>query len=112
MSQEQSGLGKISGLGVVAAFGLITMSSSLVDKSITTLSISPPFHYEKLGYFYGEETVYNSSMLSKQAIGDILSFDKGVDFVQKHEKIKVNLQITRISKHISNFDFEDEYEEI
>ena len=34
------------------------------------------------------------------------------DFLQQHEKINVNLQITKITTHISNFDFEEEFEEI
>ena len=44
--------------------------------------------------------------------GDIVSFDRVSEFVQRHERISVNLQITRITKHVSSFDFEDEYEEI
>lgn len=30
----------------------------------------------------------------------------------KHKKINVNLQIIKISKHISKFDFEEEFDEI
>ena len=112
MPHEQMSFMKISGFGVVAAFGLLTMSSNLSDASVTSMNIKPDYFYEALGYFNGEETVYNSSMLSKQAIGDIVSFDKVSEFVQRHDKISVNLQITKITKHVSSFDFEDEYEEI
>ena len=31
------------------------------------------------------------------------------DFVQQHDRINVNLQITKIHKHVSNFEFEEEY---
>ena len=51
-------------------------------------------------------------MLSRQAVGDIVSFEKRADFVQQHEKINVNLQITKITRHISSFEFEEEYGEI
>ena len=112
MPHEQMGFMRISGFGVVAAFGLLTMSSDLSDASVTSVNIKPEYFYEAPGYFNGEETVCNSSMLSKQAIGDIVSFDRVSEFVQRHERISVNLQITRINKHVSNFDFEDEYEEI
>lgn len=112
MPHEQMSFMKISGLGVVAAFGLLTMSSNLSAVSLTSMNIKPAYFYESLGFFNGEETVCNSSMLSKQAIGDIVSFDRVSGFVQRHERINVNLQITRITKHVSSFDFEDEYEEI
>ena len=45
----------------------------------------------------------------KQAVGDIVLLDRASDFVQKHERKTVNLQISKISKHISYFEFEDEY---
>lgn len=111
MPQEQNGLKKISGIGVVAAFGLITMSSSIASQSLTTLNIRPDC-YEAHNYSLANNTVCNSSLLSRQAIGDIISVDKKADFVQQHEKINVNLQITKISRHISSFDFEEEFEEI
>ena len=112
MLQEQNGIKRIPGIGIVAAFGLITMSSSIIDNSFTTMNIKPDYYYESSGYFQGEETVSISSMLSKQAVGDIVLVDKESEFVQKHGKMMVNLQITKIRKHISTFDFEDDYEEI
>lgn len=75
MSQEQVGIKRIPGIGVVAAFGLLTMSS-------------------------------------RQAVGDIVSNEKKSDFVQQHEKINVNLQIAKITRYVSNFEYEEEYEEI
>lgn len=112
MPQEQMGLKRIPGIGVVAAFGLITMSSSIASHSLTTMNIQPDYYYEAFNYSLADNTVCNSSMLSKQAVGDIVSVEKKADFVQQHEKINVNLQIAKISKHISNFDFEEEFEEI
>ncbi len=112
MPHEQISIMKISGYGVVAAFGLLTMSSNLSDSSATSMNIKPDYFYEAPGFFNDEETVYNSSMLSKQSIGDIVSIDRGTEFMQKHDRISVNLQITKITKHVSNFDFEDVYEEI
>lgn len=47
-------------------------------------------------------------MLSRQAVGDIVSVEKKTDFVQQHEKINVNLQITKITKHISSFEFKED----
>lgn len=112
MSQEQNGLKKIQGIGVVAAFGLLTMSSSTASNSFITMNISPAYYYETHNYINNDNTVCNSSMLSKQAIGDIISVEKKADFVQQHNKINVNLQITKITKHVSSFEFEEEYEEI
>lgn len=112
MPQEQIGLKKISGFGIVAAFGLITMSSNMVNNSLTTINAKPVYFYESPSYFYRGNKVCNSSMLSRQVVGDILSIAKKSDLIQQQEKIKVNLQITKISKHVSDFDFEDEYEEI
>ena len=51
-------------------------------------------------------------MLSRQTVGDIVSTEKEEEIVQQHEKINVNLQITKIAKHVSNFDFEEEFDAI
>lgn len=112
MSQEQVGLKRIPGIGVVAAFGLITVSSSIASQSFTTMNIRPDYYYEAYNYSSADNTVCNSSMLSKQAVGDIILVEKKADFIQEHEKINVNLQITKIVRHISNFDFDEEFEEI
>ena len=112
MPQEQMGLKRIPGIGVVAAFGLLTMSSRIASQSLTTMNIRPDYYYEAHNYSLSDNTVCNSSLLSRQAVGDIISVDKKADSIQQHEKINVNLQITKISKHISNFDFEEEFEEI
>lgn len=112
MSQEQSGKKRMQGIGLVAAFGLLTMSSSIASNSFTTMNASPAYYYEAHDYINSDNDVCNSSMLSRQAVGDIVSIEKKTDFVQPHEKINVNLQITKLTKHISSFEFEEEYEEI
>lgn len=112
MPQERIGLKKLPSIGVVAAFGLVTMSSSIASQSLTTMNVRPDYYYEAHNYSLADSTVCNSSLLSRRAIGDIVSIDNKADFVQQHEKINVNLQIARISKHVSNFDFEEEFEEI
>lgn len=112
MPQEQNGIKIIQGFGVVAAFGLLTMSSNIACNSYTTMNIRPAYYYEGQNYINNNNTVCNSSILLKQAVGDIVSVEKKADFVQQHEKINVNLQITKITKHVSNFEFEEEYEEI
>ena len=110
MLQEQTGSKRLSDLCIVAAFGIITMSSNLSGHSNITLNNKP--YYETKGCFSSEETICNSSTLSKNAVGDIVSCDRVTDFVQNHDKINVTLHITKIHKHVSSFDFEDEYEEI
>ena len=112
MLQEQNGIKRIQGIGVVAAFGLLTMSSSIAGNSFTTINVSPSYYYEVHNFINNDNTVCNSSMLSRQAVGDIVSIEKKSDFVQQHEKVNVNLQITKITKHVSSFEFEEEYEEI
>lgn len=84
----------------------------LASQSLTTMSIRPNINYEAQNYPVVDNTVCNSSLLSRQAVGDIVSVEKKTDFIQQHEKINVNLQITKITTHISNFDFEEEFEVI
>lgn len=112
MLQEQNGLNRIPGIGVVAAFGVITMSSSIASQSLTTMNIRPDYYCEAHSYSSTDNTVCNSSSLFRRAVGDIFSVERKADFVQQHEKINVNLQITKISKHIPSFAFEEEFEEI
>lgn len=112
MIQEQVGLKKVSGISIVTAFGLITMSSSIACNSVTSMNVNPAYYYEINNYVNNDNTVCNSSMLSKHTVGDIVSVERKTDFVQQHDKINVNLQITKIKKHVSTFEFEEEYEEI
>ena len=113
MLQEQVRLKQISNIGVVAAFGLITMSSGITNQSLTTMHATPGYYFEANNYSFDDSTkICNSSILSKQSVGDIISVDRKSDFVQQHGKINVNLQIKKILKHVSFIDLEEEYEEI
>ena len=109
---QEVGAKRIPRIRVMATVGFITMSSSIASQSLTTMSIRPNITYEAQNYSVVDNTVCNSSLLSRRAVGDIVSVEKKTDFIQQHEKINVNLQITKITKHISNFDFEEEFEEI
>ena len=110
MLQKQMEIKRNSPIVFVAAFGLITMSSGVMQ-SQTTVNVSPYF-LETYSCLFDNNTMCNSSMLSKQAIGDIVYQEKKSDFVQQHEKKKVCLKIVKIEKHVSDFDFEEVYEEI
>ena len=112
MAHEQNGLKKMSGIGVVAAFGLITMSSSITSQSLTTMDNKYDYYYEANNYLAADNTVCSSSELSKKAVGDIIVNEKKMDFISKQKKINVNLQVMKISKYVSNFDTEEEFEEI
>ncbi len=112
MLQEQSGLKRISGISVVAAFGLITMTSNISSQSLATLNTKPAYYYETHNYLLTDNTACNSSTLSQHAVGDIVLPDGKSDFVQQHDKVNVKLQISRIYRHLSNFEFEEEFEEI
>ena len=106
MSQRQIGINKKSSISIVAVFGLLTMSSSVVSNSCANLNINKD-------YLSNENNLCNSSILSKQVIGDIVSAnEEKADYEVKHEKINVTLNIEKVTKHVSHFEFEEEYEEI
>ena len=112
MSQEQTNFKWISGVGVVAAFGLFTLSSNYPLKNIETMSVYPEYRYEASRFNCFENTVCNSSLFSSKAFGDIIVSENNNDFMQTHKKIHVNIKVQKIKKHVSSFDFEEEYEEI
>ena len=49
MPHEQMSFMRISGFDVVAAFGLLTMSSNLSDASVTSVNMKPDYFYEAPG---------------------------------------------------------------
>ena len=112
MPQEQIGLKRISEFGFMAAFGLITMSSSITDNLSITTNKKPINFSNSPVYVYNEQSLFNSSMLSEKAIGDIILHDNVSSVEHTQKSINVNLHITKIRKHISHFDFEEEFEEI
>ena len=111
MAQDQSSIKRLSGVGIVATFGFVTLSSG-INHSITSTAMGPDYRYEAQGFFNSEDPLCNSSMLSKQSVGDIVLPSEKEEVFKEHEKIDVVLKITKISKHVSSFDFEDDYEEI
>ena len=58
--------------------------------------------------------MFLSSSLGEQAGGDILINQNDIsdNYLIRHKRRSVQLQITKVSKHVSKFDFEEEYEEI
>ena len=111
MMQEQLGVKRISGIGVVAAFGFMTMSSSIFPQSLTTVN-NVPFFYHENNMNYQTDSM-DATLLSgpSMADGNLLA-EKSLDVVQNHKRLAVNLKITKLTKHVSNFDFDEEYEEI
>ena len=100
----------ISGASVIAAFGLITMSSSMTSNTVMTWAESYNAYYEPSGFDAREETVSNSSLLSKEMIGDVVLVNNDISFSKSYERKHVKLRIVKTSRHISHFDFDDEYE--
>ena len=110
-------MNKMSGLGlsVLTVASLASLSSSVVEGSFASNIMNPQYHYESISIISDESgALCLSSNLSERVSGDILldKNDAEENYLVKHEKVKVQLQITDIKKHVSRFDFEEEYEEI
>ena len=109
-------MNKMSGFGlsVLTVFSVASLSSNVVGGSITS-NVTNPYFYESVSVINDESGgLCLSSNLSEQVVGDILA-DRNIieeNYWVKHEKRKVQLQITNITKHVSKFDFEEDYEEI
>jgi len=113
MVQKQINSHLISNIGIFAAFGVLTMSSSFTATSNSTLNSSVSLFFESAYTYNNTGDLCSSLMQKSNQMGDILvASNLNEEFVQEHKKINVNLQITKINKHVSNFDFDDEYEEI
>ena len=110
MRQDQSGLKRLSDVGIVFAFGLITMSSNIANSSIATNTVPNYTNYSCLSY--SDETVCNSALLTSSAIGDIVTFDNDRSLEHRRRKITANMYVTKVVKHTSFFDFDDVYEEL
>jgi hypothetical protein len=114
MNQERISFHLISNIGIFATYGVLTMSSpsNVTDTSTLNLTISS---FSEFTYNYNDNIYDLSTSLMKceNQIGDILIDDENNEvFLQEHKKININIQVAKIKKHISNFDFDDEYEEI
>lgn len=102
------------GLSVLTVFSVASLSSNMAGGSITS-NVFNPYFYESVSVINDESgALCLSSNLSNQVVGDILTERNSIEenYLVKHEKRKVQLQITNIAKHVSKFDFEEDYEEI
>ena len=72
-----------------------------------------PYSYEPLAII-NDFRLCSSPKLNEYATGNILSMrnDMEENFFAQHTRQTVQLQITSISRHISKFDFDEEYEEL
>lgn len=112
MKFESYNIGKMYGFGV----GVMTfLSMATVSPDIHSSMTSTLNNQYKYGGIYScsDGNLCASSVLAEKAIGDVVC-DKSIesDFVLKHEKYGVQIKVNQIKKHISTFDFEEEYEEI
>lgn len=112
MLREKGGIKKLTYVGIMSAFGVFTVSSCFLDATSNTITPKNEYYYSYPGIVLSNESVCTSSRLANRALGDFMLPDTIGDFVDTHEKISVSLKITKINKYVSNFDFDDEYEEI
>lgn len=106
---------KMSGLrlSVLTVLGVTSLSSNVVGSY--TSNVANSYCYEAVSVINDEcGELCLSSNLSEQVVGDVWSNRSSIEenYWIKHEKKAVQLQITNISKHVSKFDFEEEYEEL
>jgi hypothetical protein len=113
MSLELNGLQILKNVGLVAAYGVLTFSSqSSSEFNGSSLNMPVPIIYEPLyTYIYDGNDLSSTLMKNGNQMGDIID-DNNKEFTTDGKKVNVTLKITKISKHISSFDFEDEYEEM
>lgn len=112
MKFESYNMGKMYGLGVgVMTFLSMAAVSPDIHSSMTS-TLNNPYKYEGI-YLCSDDNLCTSSVLVEKAIGDVVC-EKSIesDFVSTHEKYGVQIKVNQIKKHISTFDFEEEYEEI
>lgn len=112
MQLQSYGIKKISGLsvGVMTFLSIASVSSNVLNSSVTA-GINSPYVYEGLSLVNDNEGVMCISSFS--SMNELMMrSSEVVDFYVSRHKKKVELQITKTRKHISKFDFEEEYEEI
>ena len=77
-----------------------------------TAGINNIYAYEGVALVNDNEgTMCVSSSIPTESDKHIKNMDE-IDIINTRSRKKVELEVTKISKHISQFDFEDEYEEI
>lgn len=103
-----------AGVGFITFMSLASVSHNPANNSLTS-SISNAFAYESAVDIFNDDQgdVCISTNLSNQTVGDIISDkDEIVDLPARYEKQSIKLHITEVRRHITEFDFEEEYEEI
>ncbi len=109
--QEAYNIRKI-GVGVITFISLATVGSNVTGN--VTSGMYNPYTYEAACLINDNQgEVCMSSELSKRTVGDlILNESDFYDFSASRKVATVRLHITETIKHVSNFEFEEEYEEI
>lgn len=113
MLQQSYGIKRISGMGVglVTFLSVASVSSNALNASVTA-GINNIYAYEGVALVNDNEgTMCVSASIPTESDKHIKNMDE-IDIINARSKKKVELEVTKISKHISQFDFEDEYEEI
>lgn len=104
----------VTGITAVTVLSIATISSNPLNSDLTTSSNSV-YNYKPAALYsnYNGEMCFSSELID-QVGGELLvnSGDNVVDLKRKSRMINVNLKISEVQRHISTFDFEEEYEEI
>ncbi len=115
MVQDTYNVKKVSGLGikVMTFLSIATISSNTFGESVT-LSSNKQYSYEAISVFNDSKgELCTSSPMPEYFCGEIMADNDDFGKVNiQREKRRVQLQITKIRKHVSHFEFEEEFEEI
>ena len=99
-------------IGAVTVLGVASMfQSGIIDFSS---NIPSAFYYDSASTLNDcNGLVSSSSELQNNTTGDIIiKTNQMVDMLGYRKKIDIRLRINEVRKHISHFDFEEEYDEI
>lgn len=102
------------GVGVITFLSIASVSSNTGNSNMT-LTTSNGYAYEAADIINDNKgEVCISTNLSNQVVGDLIAGNKEKmeDLSRSNEAKNVKIHITEVSKHISKFDFEEEYEEL
>lgn len=112
--QDTYNVKKVS-VGVITFLSLATVSTSSIHGTSSLTSGMPDTYSYDSAYVINDNQgeFCLSSSLSDQTTGDIILAPENNDLIPiSHNSMSAKLYIKEVQKHISNFDFEDEYEEI
>ena len=118
MINEAVGLKRFSGMGIqaitllsIAAMPTTIQSGWISDKY--TLCTNTIYDYNSATIIsdnIGELCLFSDFF--NKTIGNIVNIEDISEFVSSHPRKKIKLNITKVKKHVSNFDFEEGYEEL